>query len=111
MRRVALESPHAGDAGSVAEYARAALADSLGRGEAPFVGHLLYSHVLGVGRELQSMLAAVSWASAAEALVVYEDLGVSEGMHQTIRAVQMMGLPVEYRRIGWRPASADQEKA
>lgn len=43
MRRVILESPYAGDVGANLAYARAALRDSLMRGETPVASHLLYT--------------------------------------------------------------------
>lgn len=42
-RRVLIESPYAGDVARNERYARACLADSLARGEAPFASHLLYT--------------------------------------------------------------------
>jgi hypothetical protein len=46
VRLVIIESPYAGDPDGNLAYARAALADSLARGEAPFASHLLYPQVL-----------------------------------------------------------------
>ena len=43
MRFVIVESPYAGDVAANVEYARAAVADCLRRGEAPFASHLLYT--------------------------------------------------------------------
>jgi hypothetical protein len=40
---VILESPYAGDVEANMRYARAAMRDSLMRGEAPFASHLLYT--------------------------------------------------------------------
>ena len=43
MKLVILESPFAGDVKRNTAYARAALRDSLLRGEAPIASHLLYT--------------------------------------------------------------------
>ena len=43
MQRVIIESPYAGDVERNVRYARAAMADCLKRGEAPFASHLLYT--------------------------------------------------------------------
>ena len=43
MRRVILESPYAGDVEENVAYARAAVRDSLLRGESPIASHLLYT--------------------------------------------------------------------
>ena len=109
MRRVVIESPYAGDVDRNVAYARAAMRDSLARGECPFLSHLLYTQVLDdedAGERLAGMIAGVSWMSVAEAVVVYEDLGVSRGMSEGIKSALNMKLPVEYRRIGWAPEAS-----
>lgn len=45
-RRVFVASPYAGDVARNERYARACMVDSLARGEAPFVPHLLYTQLL-----------------------------------------------------------------
>ena len=43
MKLVVIESPYAGQIARNVEYARACMADSLRRGEAPIASHLLYT--------------------------------------------------------------------
>lgn len=103
-RLVILESPYAGDVGANVAYARAALRDSLLRGEAPIASHLLYTQpgVLddNVPAERQHGIdAGLAWRSVAEATVVYVDRGISRGMEYGIAAAQAAGLPIEFRHI------------
>ena len=104
MRRVILESPYAGDVASNVAYAREAVRNSLSRGEAPIASHLLYTQpgILrdGVPHERQwGIDAGLAWGSAAEATVVYVDLGLSKGMLFGIASAERANRPVEYRRI------------
>lgn len=105
MRRVILESPYAGDVARNERYARAALRDSLMRGEAPIASHLLYTQpgVLNdtnAAERAMGIAAGLAWGSNAEATVVYHDLGVSTGMRLGLDAAAAQGRPVEYRTIG-----------
>lgn len=110
MRLVILESPFAGDVERNTRYARAALRDALGRGDAPIASHLLYTQpgVLDddVPAERQwGIDAGLAWRRVAEATVVYQDLGISPGMRYGVLAAEASGIPVEYRHIaGWRAA-------
>jgi hypothetical protein len=102
-RLVILESPFAGDIERNIAYARRAMADSLSRGEAPMVSHLLYTQVLDdtVPEERRTgILAGLAWRKVAEASVVYTDLGITPGMHKGISLAADWGLPVVYRSIG-----------
>lgn len=106
MRRVILESPYAGDVARNLAYARACLADSLRRGEAPLASHLLYTQVLddtAPAERDQGIHAGHTWSTAAEATVVYTDLGLSGGMLDGITRARREGRPVEYRQLGWVP--------
>lgn len=106
MRLVILESPYAGDVTGNVGYGRAALRDSLLRGEAPLASHLLYTqpgvlndtvpHQRALGIE-----AGLAWLQHAEATVVYADRGISAGMQLGINRALAVGRPVEYRYI-WR---------
>ena len=100
LRRVILESPYAGDIEKNVAYARAAVRDSLLRGEAPIASHLLYTQPGVLDDQVPDerrlgIAAGLAWRVAAEATVVYRDLGVSPG----IRAALTAGLPVEYRTL------------
>jgi len=110
MRRVILESPYTGDIAANVEYARAAVRESLLRGEAPIASHLLFAQpgILddAVPAERQYGIdAGLAWLAVAQASVVYIDRGISRGMQLGIAAAKAAGLPVEYRRLsGARPS-------
>ena len=103
MTTVILESPFAGNPQLHIRYARAAMRDSLMRGEAPMVSHLLYTQVLDdedPTDRAMGITAGLAWQ--ANKTVVYTDCGISRGMEQGIRAAQIAGRPVEYRTVeGW----------
>lgn len=102
-RLVILESPWTGDVERNAAYARRAMADSLARGEAPMVSHLLYTQVLDdddPDDRATGILAGLAWGPAAAATVVYRDRGISTGMLAGIIRARQEGRPVEYRDIG-----------
>lgn len=106
-RLVVIESPFAGDVEKNVRYARAAMHDSLLRGEAPYASHLLYTQegVLddNVPAEREhGIQAGFAWRQVAEATVVYTDLGVSKGMQYGIDDAKKRGCPIEYRTLpGW----------
>lgn len=111
MRCLAIESPYAApDAEALArhlEYARAALADSLRRGEAPFASHLLYTQPgvldddVPVEREA-GIAAGLALSERLDAHVFYVDLGWSRGMLGALREALRLGRPVEVRSLdGW----------
>ena len=104
MRRVILESPYAGDVEANVAYARAAVRDSLLRGEVPIASHLLYTQpgILNDDAPDERQLgieAGLAWRFAADATVVYQDLGISSGMRHGILAAMSAGIPVEYRSV------------
>jgi hypothetical protein len=109
MRRVIIESPYAGDIERNLRYLRACLRDCLLRGEAPYASHALYTQA-GVLRDddpaerYHGITAGFVWRQAADATVVYTDLGMSSGMRYGIDHVARMGHPIEYRTLeGWEP--------
>jgi len=103
MTTVILESPYAGNPQLHVRYARAAMRDSLMRGEAPMVSHLLYTQVLDdecVSDRAMGIAAGLAWK--ADKTVVYTDCGISRGMEYGILVAQMAGRPIEYRTVeGW----------
>ena len=107
MKLVIIESPYAGNTERNIAYARAALRDSLMRGEAPIASHLLYTQP-GVllddvpeDRRL-GIEAGLAWGRVAELTAVYVDLGQSAGMDFGVRRAMSECRPVEYRSIlGW----------
>lgn len=107
MRLVIIESPYAGDIQQNVAYARAALADCLQRGEAPFASHLLYTQPgvlddLVPGERRLGITAGLAWGERADLSAVYVDLGVTPGMREGIERAIAAGRPVEHRRLsGW----------
>ena len=104
---VLIESPYAGDVARNERYARACLADSLARGEAPFASHILYTQP-GVlddtdpAERHQGIQAGLAWGANATLTAVYDDLGITEGMRQGIARAEAEGRPVEVRQLaGW----------
>ncbi len=111
MRRVVLESPFAGDVEGNLAYARECIRDCLMRGEAPFASHLLYTQD-GVlddtikEERIYGINAGHAWMHGAQAVVVYTDRGISEGMRQGIASATVNKVPVEYRSLHEVGASA-----
>lgn len=108
MRLVILESPYAGDVERNLSYVRAAMADCLARGDAPYASHALYTQpgVLDDNIPEQRALgieAGLQWGAKAEATVVYADLGISSGMQKGIGRAHAAGRPVEVRFLQPRP--------
>ena len=104
MKLVILESPFAGDVVANIEYARAAVRDSLSRGEAPIASHLLYTQdgILDddIPDERQwGIDAGLAWRVVSTGTVVYTDRGVSRGMEYGIAAAREAGRVVEFRSI------------
>jgi len=106
MKKVVIESPFAGDVEKNLQYARAALLDSLSRGEAPIASHLLYTQVLDDTKPEERALgieAGLLWAEGAEVALFYVDLGFSPGMKGALKRYEQRGTPVEFRSLpGWR---------
>ena len=101
MKRVIIESPYRRDVGLYTAYARRCMLDSLRRGEAPFLSHLLYTQVLPEEGESRThgIGAGLAWVCVAELTVVYADHGVSEGMRIGIDHAKEHGHPIEYRYL------------
>lgn len=104
---VIIESPYAGDVAKNVRYARAALRDSVIRGEAPLASHLLFTQegvLLDDAPEERKLgiNAGLAWGRVADMTAAYYDLGISEGMRHGInRAIDESRL-VEFRSIeGW----------
>lgn len=88
-------------------YARAAVRDSLLRGEAPIASHLLYTQP-GILRDdvpderQVGIDAGLSAGALARRSAVYVDLGMSQGMRYGMKAAHTAGRPCEIRTIpGW----------
>lgn len=102
---VVIESPFAGEVERNVAYARAAVADSLRRGEAPFASHLLYTQpgilddTIPAERSL-GINAGLELGLRADLTAVYSDFGLSRGMQLGIEAAIAAGRPVEFRSLG-----------
>lgn len=104
MRKVVLESPFAGDIVSNIAYAKAAIRDCLIRGEAPIASHLLFTQqgILDDDKPEErklGMAAGHEWITAADAVVVYTDRGISSGMQLGISTAIANRIPIEYRSL------------
>lgn len=107
MKLVVIESPYAGDVKRNVRYLRAAMADCLARGEAPYASHGLYTQP-GVLRDdvpderARGIRAGLAWGDRGDVRTVYGDLGVTPGMLLGVERADKRGQPVEHRRIpGW----------
>jgi hypothetical protein len=105
QRRVVLESPYSGNVARNVKYAKECLHDSLLRNEAPIASHLLFTQpgILDDNKPLErnmGMEAGWAWIGVADALVVYEDYGISPGMQRGIEIATKLGVVVELRKIG-----------
>lgn len=108
--RVIIESPYAGTRQEIqrnVDYLRAALRDSLLRGEEPFASHGLYT-LPGVLDELKAderafgIEAGLAWGKFADITAAYIDLGISAGMKLGIERALREGRPVSQRKlVGW----------
>jgi hypothetical protein len=102
MRLVIVESPYAGDVARNVAYAKSAVLDCLARGEAPYASHLFFPGILDDANPKERALgidAGLAWGKAAEATIVYEDLGISLGMAHGIARAVAEGRAVEYRLL------------
>lgn len=104
MRLVILESPYAGNVERNLAYGRACLADCLQRDESPIASHLLLTQP-GVlddndpAQRSRGIDAGHAWLSAADAMVVYIDHGVTPGMQRGVELARLMNMPVEFRSL------------
>ena len=108
MKLVVIESPYQGDVKRNLRYARAALRDSLLRGEAPIASHCLYTQDGVLDDTLpderrRGIAAGHAWMAKADVVAVYGDLGISDGMRQGVAEAEARKVPVIYRTIGWAP--------
>jgi hypothetical protein len=107
MRPVIIESPYAGDTAEERNthrrYALACLRDSLDRGEAPIASHLLHTQVLDdtdPDERKTGMRAGWAWYGPGVVCVVYQDLGISDGMAGGVGRAGLAGSDVELRALG-----------
>jgi hypothetical protein len=104
IARIVIESPFAGNLCKNLKFLRACMRECLLRGEAPYASHALYTQE-GVLRDEDpeerrlGMEAGWRWGQAAQKVVVYDNLGVSEGMEKGIERAKELGIPIEYRKL------------
>lgn len=102
MRRVVILSPYRGDIPKNLEYLRRCLNDSVRRHEAPFASHILYPIVLNDSipeQRSKGFECEAAWLGAADAVVVYDDLGISTGMALTIKKAEELNIEVAFRSL------------
>ena len=102
MKLVILESPLRGNVDKNLHYARLAAADCVSRGESPYGSHLILTQFMDDEDPWQratGMTLGWAWLTVADKVVVYQDLGVSDGMKQGIDEATRLGVPIEYRSI------------
>ena len=111
MKRVVLESPYAGNVERNVRYAIACMKDCIRRDEAPFASHLLYPQCLDDNDAFERHLGILSgqaWGIHAEAVVVYVDLGISDGMKVSLQKYEHAGIPVEFRQLpAWESSAGE----
>lgn len=101
-RCVVIESPYKGDVERNEAYGRKCLFDSLSRGEAPFMGHLLYTQVwddTDPEQRRKGINAHCAWIDKCDAVIIYNDLGISDGMIKAIDYARHQGKPIEHRSV------------
>lgn len=107
MKPVIIESPYAGKVERNRVYLNACILDCALRGETPYASHKMLTDSLDdtdpeqrelgikLGFEMRQVLRACGAVT-----VVYEDLGISEGMRRGIRDSRDAGVAVEFRKLG-----------
>lgn len=103
MLKVVVLSPYAGEIVMNVTYAMRAMKDSLDKGEAPFLSHLLYPRVYEDNLPQQraaGLKAEHAWLEVADAVAAYIDRGVSPGMKLALRRAKRQGIFIVYRKIG-----------
>jgi len=104
MQLVCIESPFAGDVDTNIKYAKACMRDSLGRGEAPFAMHLLYTQDGILNDDIPEertwgIEAGFAWGKHASKTAVYTNLGITLGMELGIQKAEEVSREIEFREI------------
>ena len=106
MLTVAVESPYASrapfDVDDHVHYARLAMVDSIRRGEAPFLSHLLYTQCLDdtvPEQRAKGLAAGIALSEKLDFAAVYYDLGISPGMAKAVGHYRLIGKRCELRRL------------
>lgn len=111
IKRIAIESPFAGDVPRNIRYAIAAMRHVMKQGHAPFASHLLYTIPLDDTDEIQRKLGmrfGFAHADACEERWVFFDHGISSGMKAGVSRGEKRGQPIRYIKIpNWHELIAD----
>jgi hypothetical protein len=102
VKLTVIESPYAGEVDLNIEYARACVADSLMRGEAPIASHLLYTQPgilddIEPDQRVRGLQAGHCWLRVAQLCALYCDRGISPGMELAANVARQAGVPIEKR--------------
>lgn len=120
MIKAIIESPYAGEGDDLVRnilYARFAMKYALDRGFAPFASHLLYTQpgILDDKVRTDRLLgcaAGFEWGGHAQRVMVFYDLGITEGMRYGIEAHTSRGIKVTFHSIdGWAKYWNDKTRA
>lgn len=96
-------SPFSGNVKENVIYARMACADCLERGEIPVAGHLLFPQFMDDSDPVwrrRGIECGHTLMEQCGAVVVYTDLGISEGMKADISTAARDGVLLEWRSLG-----------
>ena len=107
---VEVETPYAADTEEGLKrnllYARACVKDCVLRGEIPFASHLFFTQpgILDDTKFIERGLGILAGKRLTDHLpdiktVVYQDLGISEGMKGGVEHAERRGRKIEYRRL------------
>lgn len=100
---VVIESPYAGKIQENVDYLKKCLLHSMFiENETPFASHLFYTQVLNDEIQEERRIGiqlGYNIGDRADYVVVYEDLGISEGMKNAISRYKNLGKDIVYRRI------------
>lgn len=106
MKAVYIESPYASDDPEIfvvySEYLRDIIVDCLARNESPFAPHGFYTHFLDdkdLSQRQLGMDCSQAWQAKADCVVVYEDHGISTGMHWGITNAKRNNIEIEFRTL------------
>ncbi len=96
------------------KFTLACMRDCFMRGEAPYASHVIYAHTHILDDFIASeralgMHAGFLWGDFGSLTVVYQDLGISEGMRMGIEHAEKIGREVEYRTLGFIPEVSEEE--
>lgn len=106
MKLVIVETPHSGaNPEKKKRYLHECMRDCLSRNEAPYASHMMYTQVLDddiPSERLLGIRAGLRWGEVAAATIVYDDLGITQGMQRGIEDAERFGREIIFRSLpGW----------